>query len=99
MYEILKAISEPNRIKILTLLKNEEMMAGEVASHFKVSRPAISQHLKILTDAGMLKEKRSGVKRLYSINHNAFLPLKEFLDEIWDQRLSKIKTLSERKKR
>ena len=99
MYEVLKAISEPNRMKILTLLKNEEMMAGDIASHFNVSRPAISQHLKILTEAGLLSEKRSGVRRLYSINKNGFLPLKEFLDEIWGQRLSRLKNIAERKKK
>src|SRR5207253_629391 len=60
MEAALKALAEPNRRRILTLVRDEELTAGEIASHFAVSRPAVSQHLTVLKEAGLVHERRNG---------------------------------------
>jgi DNA-binding transcriptional ArsR family regulator len=62
---VLKAIAEPRRQEILRLIWQRERAAGDVAAHFDVSRPAISKHLRILKEAGLLAERRVGTRRLY----------------------------------
>jgi DNA-binding transcriptional ArsR family regulator len=65
MEAALKAIAEPRRRQILLLVREGEMTAGEIASHFEVTRPAISQHLTVLKEAGLVSERRDGTKRIY----------------------------------
>lgn len=62
---VARAIAEPRRREILTLVRDGEMSAGEIASRFEVSRPAISQHLAVLREAGLLSERRDGTRRFY----------------------------------
>jgi len=63
----LRAIAEPRRRRILRLVRDAEMSAGEIASHFDVTRSAVSQHLRVLKDAGLLAERRNGTRRIYRI--------------------------------
>ena len=63
----MRAIAEPNRRAILRLVWDAEMSAGDIASHFDVSRPAISQHLRVLHQAGLIGERRAGTRRLYRV--------------------------------
>ena len=63
----LKAMAEPNRRRILGLVRDGELSAGEIASHFDVTRPAISQHLTVLKEAGLVSERRNGTRRLYQV--------------------------------
>jgi DNA-binding transcriptional ArsR family regulator len=65
MEAALKAIAAPRRRQILTLVRNGELSAGEIASHFDVTRPAVSQHLNVLKEAGLVSERRNGTRRLY----------------------------------
>ena len=65
MEAALKAIGAPTRRAILRLVADDERSAGEIASHFDVTRPAISQHLTVLKEAGLVDERRNGTKRLY----------------------------------
>src|SRR5438067_1940786 len=65
MEAALKAISAPTRRRILTLVRDGELSAGEIAAHFDVTRPAVSQHLNVLKEAGLVNERRNGTKRLY----------------------------------
>ena len=95
----LKAIAEPRRRQILVLVRDEEMSAGEIAAHFDVTRPAVSQHLTVLKDAGLVSERRDGTRRLYRANPEALSELREFLEEFWDQRLASLKRAAERKER
>ena len=74
---------------------NRERSAGEIASHFDVTRPAISQHLGVLKDAGLLVERRDGTRRLYRVRPEGLTELREFLDEFWGEGLERLKTVAE----
>ena len=95
----LKAIAEPRRRHILTLVRDRELSAGEIAGHFDVTRPAVSQHLNVLKEAGLVSERRDGTRRLYRARLEGFAALKAFLEEFWDQRLEALKREAERKER
>src|SRR5207244_5583887 len=91
MEAALKALAEPNRRRILTLVRDEELTAGEIASHFEVSRPAVSQHLTVLKEAGLVHERRNGTRRLYSVRPEGLADLKAFLEGFWDEKLQTLK--------
>ncbi len=92
----LKAIAEPHRREILRLVWDAERSAGEIASHFEVTRPAVSQHLTVLKEAGLVSERRNGVRRLYRARPEGLADLKTFLDEFWGDRLAALKREVER---
>lgn len=83
----LKAIADPQRQRILALVRETELSAGEIALHFDVSRPAISQHLQILKEAGVVGERREGTRRLYQVRPEGLAPVEEFLDNLLPTRL------------
>jgi DNA-binding transcriptional ArsR family regulator len=87
----LKAIAEPRRRAILRLVWSAERSAGEIASHFDVSRPAISQHLRVLRTAGLVTERRDGARRLYRVDADAFARLRAELEVFWNERLATLK--------
>jgi DNA-binding transcriptional ArsR family regulator len=95
----LRAIAEPRRRQILALVRTDELSAGEIAAHFDVTRPAVSQHLTVLKEAGLLSERRDGTRRFYRARPEALLELKRFLEEFWDDRLAKLKHEAERKEK
>jgi DNA-binding transcriptional ArsR family regulator len=95
----LKAIAGPRRRQILTLVRDGELAAGEIAAHFDVTRPAVSQHLNVLKEAGLVSERRNGTKRLYRARPEGLAELKEFLEEFWDERLVALKHEAEREER
>jgi DNA-binding transcriptional ArsR family regulator len=99
MEAALKAIAEPNRRRILTLVQNEELTAGEIASHFEVSRPAVSQHLTVLKEAGLVHERRNGTRRLYSVRPEGFNEVKTFLEAFWADKLEALKREAEQEER
>jgi DNA-binding transcriptional ArsR family regulator len=92
----LKAIAAPARRRILTLVRDGELSAGEIAGHFDVTRPAVSQHLTVLKEAGLVSERRNGTQRLYRARPEGLAQLKAFLEEFWDQRLDALKAEAER---
>src|SRR5947199_9573706 len=96
MEAALKALAGPRRRQILTLVRDGELSAGEIAAHFDVTRPAVSQHLTVLKDAGLLSERRSGTRRLYRARPAGLADLKAFLEQFWDERLDALKRESER---
>jgi DNA-binding transcriptional ArsR family regulator len=81
--EALKAIAEPRRRAILRLVADDELAAGEIAAAFDVTRTAVSQHLTVLKNAGLLTERRDGTRRLYRARPEGLDGLREFLDEMW----------------
>lgn len=70
--EVFKALSDPTRRKILDLLKGNDLTAGEISDHFEMSKPAISQHLKILRQAGLINDMKKGQFIVYSLNTTVF---------------------------
>src|SRR6266511_605866 len=99
MEAALKAIAAPRRRQILTLVRDGELSAGEIASHFDVTRPAVSQHLNVLKEAGLVSERRNGTRRLYRARPEGLAELKDFLEEVWDVRLEALKREAEREER
>jgi DNA-binding transcriptional ArsR family regulator len=93
----LKAIAEPRRRQILALVRDGELSAGEIAAHFDVTRPAISQHLNVLKGAGLVSERRNGTRRLYRARPEGLNELKAFLEGFWDNKLDALKREAERK--
>jgi len=92
----LKAIAAPRRRQILTLVREGELSAGEIAGHFDVTRPAVSQHLNVLKEAGLVTERRNGTRRLYRARPEGLAQLKAFLEEFWEERLDALKAEAER---
>jgi DNA-binding transcriptional ArsR family regulator len=99
MEAALKAIAAPHRRQILTLVRDGELSAGEIAAHFDVTRPAVSQHLNVLKEAGLVSERRNGTRRLYRARPEGLVPVKQFLEEFWDPRLEVLKREIEREEK
>src|SRR5438270_9693755 len=99
METMLKAIAAPRRRHILSLVRDGELSAGEIAAHFDVTRPAVSQHLNVLKEAGLVSERRNGTRRLYRARPEGLADLKTFLEGFWDERLEALKREAERKER
>jgi DNA-binding transcriptional ArsR family regulator len=95
----LKAIAAPRRRQILRLVRDEELSAGEIADQFDVTRPAVSQHLTVLKEAGLVSERRNGTRRLYRARPEGLAELKAFLEGFWDERLDALKREAEREER
>ena len=92
---MLKAIVEPRRRAILELVSHRELSAGDIAARFDVSRPAISQHLTVLKDAGLLTERRDGTRRLYRVQPEPLAELQQFLTSLWGDALGSFKARAE----
>lgn len=89
------AIADPIRRRVLELVRDRELRAGELASHFDVSRPAVSKHLRVLREAGLVRERKAGRLRLYRADPRPLEDLREWLDAYWAERLDALKTLAE----
>lgn len=92
---VARAIAEPHRRQILALVRERELSAGEIAANFDVTRPAVSQHLKVLRGAGLLSERRQGTSRLYRARPEGLAGLRDFMDEFWTDRLERLKLAAE----
>jgi DNA-binding transcriptional ArsR family regulator len=97
--DALQAIAEPRRREILRLVRDQEMTSGHIASHFDVTQPAISQHLRVLHGAGLVTERREGTRRLYRARTQGLAELRAFLEEFWDERLQALKQAAEAEER
>ena len=96
MEAALRAIADPRRRRILSLVRADELSAGEIARQFDVTWPAISQHLTVLKDAGLISERRAGTRRLYRARPEGLSELMVFLEGFWDERLAVLKGEAER---
>jgi DNA-binding transcriptional ArsR family regulator len=76
----IRAIAERHRREIVRLVRDRELTAGQIASHFEVSRPAVSQHLRILKDSGLVTERRQGTRRYYKARVEGLAELRAFLE-------------------
>jgi DNA-binding transcriptional ArsR family regulator len=92
----LRAIAEPNRREILRLVWSRERAAGDIARHFDITRPAVSQHLRVLREAGLLSERRDGTRRFYRALPETLGELRAVLEAYWEDTLVTLKTAAER---
>jgi DNA-binding transcriptional ArsR family regulator len=97
--EVFDAVAQPKRREILRLLAGRELSAGEIASHFSVTQPAISQHLKVLKEVGLLSERREGTRRVLSVRAEGLEDLHNFLAEVLPTRLERLKGAAEQEER
>jgi DNA-binding transcriptional ArsR family regulator len=97
--EIFDAIAQPKRREILRLLAAGERSAGDVASRFSVTQPAISQHLKVLKEAGLVSDRRDGARRLYSVRPEGLAQLQSFLADVMPAALERLKEAAEEDER
>jgi len=92
----LRALAEPRRRAILRLVWSQELPATDIADRFPdVTRPAISQHLRVLKDANLLTERRDGTRRLYRANTDTMAELRAFLDDYWTSGLERLRGVAE----
>lgn len=95
----LKAVAEPRRRAILQLVWSRELAAGDIAAQFDVSFPAVSQHLRVLRDAGFVSVRREGKTRIYRADRKALGPLRPVLERMWNDKLDRLVGLIEKEGR
>jgi DNA-binding transcriptional ArsR family regulator len=94
----LKALGEPRRLEILQLLRGGPLAVGEIAAQMDVTQQAVSQHLAVLGQAGLVEARREGTRSLYLVRPDGFAPVEEFVRGFWTPRLRALKDAIERKK-
>ena len=92
----LAAIGDPTRRAIFELLAEGPTAVGELATRLPVSRPAVSQHLRVLKSAGLVRDRASGTRRLYEIDPAGVGAMRAYLDRFWDRSLAEFKTAIEK---
>ena len=90
------ALAEPMRLAIVERLAERPMAVGELAAGLPVTRPAVSQHLKVLKDAGLVRDQAEGTRRIYSLDPAGLGPIRAWLDRFWDQALASYAVVAER---
>ncbi len=94
----LKAISEPRRRELLRLLRDEGTMSvGEITKQVDVTQQAVSLHLRVLEEAGLVEARREGTRHLYAVKREGFKPVEAFVRGFWDEQLGDLKSTLEDK--
>ena len=94
--DLLRAVASPRRREILRLVWSRELPATSIADHFgEVTRSAISQHLGVLKEAGLVSERRDGTRRLYRARQEEMRKLRDYLDDYWTTGLERLRDVSE----
>ena len=96
MADAFQVLAEPRRREVLRLVSERERTAGEIADRFDVTRQAVSQHLRILLEAGLVHERREGARRWYSARPEGLEDVRAYLDAMWPPALAKLKAAAER---
>ncbi|HSD78303.1 MAG TPA: metalloregulator ArsR/SmtB family transcription factor [Solirubrobacteraceae bacterium] len=92
----LAALGDPTRQAILERLAGGPLAVGELAAGLPVSRPAVSQHLKVLKQAGLVRDRAAGTRRLYSVDPDGLAALRSYFDRFWTTALAAFKEAAER---
>ena len=90
------ALADPTRRAVFERLRGGPLPVGELAAGLPVSRPAVSQHLRVLEGAGLVTAERAGTRRLYRIDRDGLASLRAYLDSFWDDALAGFKAAAER---
>ena len=88
---VLRALAEPRRQAILRLVRDEPRSVGEIGEHFDISQQAVSQHLQVLAEAGLVDVRKDGKRRLYVVNPMGLETLEKFLADLWPAGLRRLK--------
>src|SRR5262245_35605002 len=95
----LTALADPTRRAVFERLRSGPRAVNALAAGLPVSRPAVSQHLRALKEAGLVEERSEGVRRIYSIRREGLKELRDWLDSFWDDALEAFRAEAEKSKR
>jgi DNA-binding transcriptional ArsR family regulator len=93
----LTALADPTRRAIFERLADRPQAVGELASRLPITRPAVSQHLKVLKEAGLVTDSRAGTRRIYRLDPDGVEALRDYLDEFWNRSLAAFKAAAQQK--
>jgi DNA-binding transcriptional ArsR family regulator len=96
MIHVLDALGSPVRRAILQELRAGPRAVGEIAAGLPVSRPAVSRHLRVLEDAGLVQARGDGARNVYSIRMQGFASVRDFVDDFWDVALARLEEIARR---
>lgn len=88
---VLRALAEPNRREILRLVRDRPLSVSEITGHFEITQQAVSQHLQVLHDAGLVESRRDGRRRLFVVRPDGLASLEAFLADLWPAGLRRLK--------
>src|SRR5580704_4310347 len=94
-----KAVSDDSRRQVLVILRDGEKTPTEIATHFSFTLPALSTHLRVLKDAGLVSERKEGQRKYYSVNREGMSEMVDFFDMFWTDKLHSLKRFVESKKK
>jgi DNA-binding transcriptional ArsR family regulator len=93
------ALGDRTRRAIFERLRSGPLAVGEIADELPVSRPAVSQHLRVLKEAGLVTERRDGTRRLYRLDPDGLGEIRDYFDDFWNEALAAFKSAAEQKRR
>jgi DNA-binding transcriptional ArsR family regulator len=94
---VLRALADPQRRRMLRLVRDDELAAGQIAEHFDITQQAVSQHLRVLERAGLVTQRSAGTRRLYLLRPESLEPVRDVLAEFWPDALQRLKQAVERR--
>src|SRR2546427_10450352 len=94
--QALQALGDPTRRAVLEELRDGPRAVGELAARLPVSRPAVSQHLRVLKEAGLVTERQDGTRHLYRVDPDGLAELREYLEGFWEEALAGFKAAAEK---
>jgi len=97
--QALQALGDPTRRSVLEELRDGPHAVGEIAARLPVSRPAVSQHLRVLKEAGLVTERQNGTRRLYRVDPDGLAEVREYLEGFWEEALANFKAAAEQEER
>ena len=95
MADVFQVLAEPRRRDLLALVADDERTAGDIARRFEVTRQAVSQHLRILLEAGLIRERREGTRRWYSARPEGLAEVRAYVEAMWPTALGDLKAAAE----
>jgi DNA-binding transcriptional ArsR family regulator len=90
-----EALGDPNRRAILRLLSEGDMAVQAIAAELPISRPAVSRHLRLLKDAGLVAEQAAGTRRIYRLRDEGLRAVQEYLEGVWGEAAARFRLLAE----
>jgi len=97
--KVMNALGDPTRRAVYERLRRGPRSVGEIAEGLPVSRPAVSQHLRVLKEAGLVTERRNGTRRIYRLDPDGLGELRDYFDDFWSEALAAFKAMAEDERR